>query len=358
MKKIMLSLACMLILLIGCRLHAMNSDNERLIVGRDSHRFGAVTSASITPEDCDKIEAVKKLSWPGGDPSYPRNRIIAAIVLREACDQKFKDNVLYNAVLHNDYYLAHDALEHGANPNHTNDNDILFAGRHILFTARSIEVVKLLVAKGASLNARLSMAGFTLWRYAHRSDSGFTLLHEAACGHYHEPAVLQYYIQNAEIPINFVIHREQTPLHVWAQFNYFMPSTRSNLLAKLKLLLHAGVDCARKDIDGKTALDILNEKARYSSFSSDQHLYRTFKTRISTKMREQQADNAISQNPQPAAPEREADTKCAICHEEMQSTDQNTELSCGHTYCTSCITQWFETRGMPECPFCKDITYI
>ena len=321
MKKIMLSLACMFVLLIDCRLHAMD-------VG--SRRFGELPTTPMTPDDCKNIEHLKDY-WRCGDYNYPSNRILAAKALRKGCDQKFKDHTLHQAALFDDYHLAHHALEHGANPNRSSHGGI------ILFSAISLDIVKLLVAKGALLDAR-------------RTKADFTLLHQAACDD-HEPSVLEYYIQNAEIPVNLPTKAQETPLHIWAKFNYFVPSNRANLLAKLKLLLNAGVDCERKDIYGQTALNILDEQERHSS--SDQHIYRTFKTLISKKMREQQTGNAI---PHPAVQEPELNNApiCAICYQ--LPNPNTTSLLCEHTYCTDCINRWFAHKGKQECPICKRIS--
>lgn len=335
MQKIILLLACIFTLLINYHIHAMN----------DSRRFGKLTIASIALEDCSKIEEIKKLKWPGGDPKYSINRTLAAIVLRQECDQKVKDYVLYQGVLFNDYYLTHDALEHGANPNHNHD------AIHILFTAKSIDIVKLLVAKGALLKNSLSALGFTLLNYPHLYVADYTLLHTASA-YQTEPAVLEYYIQNAGIPINSLTMHNETPLHTWAETSLFTPSTRSNTLAKLTLLLNAKVNCEVKNTGGKTALDIL-ERQELICDEEARIVIRPLKALLSAKIHEQQTGNLISQEPQSTVQDPQSNP-CGICREEMQLT-QNTVLTCMHTYCTDCINQWFAFKGQRLCPLCSKI---
>lgn len=273
MKKIMLSLACMFVLLIDCHLHAMHdpkvlSDSERwLLDERDSRRFGELPNTAITPEERAKLARFRRGVWPDVDYGYPVNRQIVAKGLREqyeGWDQEFKDDALYQAVRLRDYYLADYALEYGANPN---SNDVIFI-------AQSIDIVKLLIAKGALLDAR-----------PYRDN--FNLLHITAHDDSYESAVLEYYIQNAKIPINSLTRDQETPLHIFATSNgliYHPYDNIANLLAKLNLLLNAGVDCQRKDIRGQTALDIVNKRA--AAFPPNYNdIFDTVKTIISKKMR-------------------------------------------------------------------------
>lgn len=44
--------------------------------------------------------------------------------------------------------------------------------------------------------------------------------------------------------------------------------------------------------------------------------------------------------------------KCIICHEYLL---QPMSLSCGHCFCSDCVTNWINSRPSPSCPMCRQL---
>jgi hypothetical protein len=124
-----------------------------------------------------------------------------------------------------------------------------------LFEVSSLKSVKLLVELGASMQQCSSF-------------NNDTVLHHACYGEC-PPAVLEYYVQHARLPINVTNRYGDTPFHTWAE-----KSIRGSLdtintayveeaKTKLMLLLGAGADHALNNNGGNRPLDILEFDRMY-----------------------------------------------------------------------------------------------
>ncbi len=124
-----------------------------------------------------------------------------------------------------------------------------------LFEVTSLKSVKLLVELGASMQQR----------FPANND---TVLHHACCGEC-PPAVLEYYVQHANLPINVTNRYGEAPFHTWARsairgsFDTINSAYIEEAKIKLMLLLGTGADHTLKNNGGETPISILEFDRAY-----------------------------------------------------------------------------------------------
>lgn len=123
-----------------------------------------------------------------------------------------------------------------------------------ILKAKSVEMAKFLVEKGASMQVR--------------GSDGETVLHEA-CSHEYPLALLEYYIEHAKVDVNSRAKQHYTPLHKWVLNSYYgcLEKALPDMQKKLAVLIAAGARLDLKDAQERTPLDILIKKRddKYSS---------------------------------------------------------------------------------------------
>lgn len=306
---------------------ARDTSWQQLTWAQDPYRYKELPTSPMTAIERSELKTLTDNFDIQSDQAFATNRILLAKALDENCDQAFINKILEKAAYRYDYYLMKKALEHGADP------DIEDRGESILLRAKLLDNIKLLVSKGASMK---------------KVTSYFknTVLHQA-CHEKCEPAVLEYYIQNAGLDINSENAFRETPLHILSKsLNY---DKISDALIKLKLLLIAGADCMRKDHKQKTALDKLRSLAAQSERNyAALQAYESFAAQLNA-VHEAQKAKIIAER----QAKMEKQLSCIICTDEFEldpSLDTIT-LPCAHIFHTTCIGVWFKT--IQNCPVCR-----
>ena len=144
-----------------------------------------------------------------------------------------------------DYYLIKLLLKHGADPN-------LIVNRYspALVLAGNKKLAELLLKHGADVNAR----------------GGYPLLHTVFFELYDEADLAQLYIDNGA-SVNAVDEEGNTLLHLLSNYLYW--KNDGKWLKKAQILLAAGADVEIKNKEGKTAIDILNDRIAKTTGSKE-----------------------------------------------------------------------------------------
>ena len=154
------------------------------------------------------------------------------------------DRALGLAVDSQDYYLTKLLLEHNADPN----LKVNYCSP-ALFFAENKKLAKLLLKYEANINGR---------GYNNNTPLHF-LMNNVLINEIVTVDLVQLYIDK-KAEVNAVDAYGDTPLHTLAEWHDKQHNDGQNALKKAQILLAAGADVKIKNQDGKTAIDILNDK--------------------------------------------------------------------------------------------------
>lgn len=331
----------------------------------DPYRFGPIAIDQITAQDHADIEVLKedKGYIARCIRTYVEKRTLMAKAGRQRhnntfmdCNEMDRDDDLIRccfgaALRREDFALAQDLLQHGANPNECVELSVGWDGSPI-FEIRTVPMLELLVSHGALLDKRNYFSDTPLVHYAvaNRSPEFLQRLlqYPGVNVNANLNASTRHYLH--DLPAGYRRDNNDTPLHIWAKVATPLERWFPSLQKQLMILIRAGANVSLKNSDNQTALDILRTNIADPKYCEAVPEVKQRLAILATQL-------AAVMPPQPQveiakkAVVTQGQSSCVICQSELEQSDYRIALSCAHVFHTRCINSW--TAVKKNCPVCR-----